>query len=638
MKGWSSFIAAAVLPLAVGCAQYRLPHIDPSGEHLFIYDSPPPACPAPASCVPCVPAPVPVQPAGVAPPPIARTAATPYDDVATILSPYRTVAPVGSQVVLVAGVRIGDGYLRTNRRLEWSIAPCSVGQFLAVGENGLRDLLVGDFNNPRVVTDKFAVGSTSRVPERVGCVNILRGQSWVTVGSAVEGTTQLSLFAPEVVVTNERVKSAVIYWIDAAFGFPPPAITAAGTSRTLTTTVERQTTRCPRAGWIVRYEIACGPAAVFAPAGTPSIDVATNDVGQATAEIVQKEASPGTTQVRIQIFRPADMGSTGGQPLLVKEDGGTLVTWTESSPAMGQTAPATAAPAPAVVGPMLEVTVSGPPSATVGEQATFNVTVANRGQTPTIGLSLKDFFGEGLEHRSGASPISPRALQDLAPGGSLDLKITFRVTRAGQLCHRVEVYTADGGRATKEACVTALPGVGTMPPPGDQPTISPPPTTSPPPTVSPPPAAAAVVSPPGATGGSVERAIPRENAAPSKIAVVVDNLNKIAAGTNQRFQIRVTNRGSLPENDVAVSAQVPAGSRSELGTEGPGGVEPDSTSGGIIRFKPVPNLSPGETITFLVVATTRQAGPFALHAEAVTHRMTQPIAAENTVEVLPSEQ
>ena len=69
---------------------------------------------------------------------------------------------MGSEVVLIAGVCGPDGYLRTNRRLEWSIDPGSVGQFLAVGETGLVDVLLGDFNRPRKITNTFAIGSTLR--------------------------------------------------------------------------------------------------------------------------------------------------------------------------------------------------------------------------------------------------------------------------------------------------------------------------------------------------------------------------------------------------------------------------------------------------------------------------------------------
>ncbi len=72
------------------------------------------------------------------------------------------MAPVGSEVVLQAGVLGPDGYLRTNERVEWSIAPGSAGEILDFNRAGVCDVLVGDFNRPRRVTNTFAIGSTSR--------------------------------------------------------------------------------------------------------------------------------------------------------------------------------------------------------------------------------------------------------------------------------------------------------------------------------------------------------------------------------------------------------------------------------------------------------------------------------------------
>ena len=152
-------------------------------------------------------------------PALLRRPARPADleaPVAVTLRPQRTIAPVGSVVVLVAGVQSGDGYLRTNQRLEWSMAPGSVGQFLAVQDNGWVDLLLGDFNRPRKVNNTFAIGSTSR--ENV-CLNrgtpagnlcVLRGQGWITVTSCTEGTSHVTVFAPEVVCCDHRMEEAVI--------------------------------------------------------------------------------------------------------------------------------------------------------------------------------------------------------------------------------------------------------------------------------------------------------------------------------------------------------------------------------------------------------------------------------------------
>ncbi len=518
-SGPLSSIAAALCAVVVsGCAEFRLPRIDPSGEHLF-------ATPGAAT-------------------------GRPDDLVAVSLAPQRTVAPVGSQVVLLAGTAAADGYLRTNRRLEWSIAPGSVGQFVSVGQPGWIDPLVGDFNRPRRVTGTFAVGSTSRRQERVGVgpgfaapVCVRPGQGWITVTSPVEGTSHILVVAPEVVAVCGRSQSAVIHWIDAQFGFPPPAINPAGTRHVLTTTVLRQSNQCPQAGWIVRYEIAGGPPAGFAPGGAAAVEVLTNAAGQASTEIFQSQPTPGTNQIRIQVIRPPSAGDPGGERLVVGS-GGTLKTWTAAALSVRQSGPTAAAvgatlaycievcnsgdqpardvtasdelpdgltfvsgtPPPAVSGrrlqwqlgelapgqrrtlqiecraaqagsvahcvevaaaggvranhcttttiflPMLDVQVTGPERATVGGQVTFQIVVTNRSQAAATGLIIKDRFGPGFEHATVPSPIE-RTLGDLGPGQSRTVNVTFRITRAGPLCHTVEIVGAEGVRATPKAAL-----------------------------------------------------------------------------------------------------------------------------------------------------------------------------------------
>ena len=194
--------------VALGCASVPSSGIDPTGERIFVA---PPTSPPPANM------------AGERyfDEPLGQL---PWDDAAVLLQPRETVAAVGSEVVLIAGVCGPDGYLRTNRRLEWSIDPGSVGQFVAVGQTGLVDLLLGDFNRPRKITNTFAIGSTLRSNTRLNrgaCkpedyAYVLRGQGWITLTSAVEGTSNVTVFAPEVYGWDARLKSAMVHWVDAA--------------------------------------------------------------------------------------------------------------------------------------------------------------------------------------------------------------------------------------------------------------------------------------------------------------------------------------------------------------------------------------------------------------------------------------
>lgn len=493
----------AVLALG-GCADCRW-RIDPTGEHLFIQDPPPPArgypaatcppgaapalapMPAPPGTAPVLapaPAPVvaPVPPAGLQPIPIAQPAVappvSPYSDVAAMLSPCSRAAPIGAEVILVAGVRGGDNYLRTNRRLEWWLAPGSVGQFTDIGKNDIEDILVGDFSQPRIISNTSALGDTTRVAERVGQgggVYVARGQGWISLRSPVEGVSHVTVVAPSVVIPAERAKSATIYWYDAQYGFPASVVAAPGAKAALTTTVRKLTNHCPRQGWIVRYEIVGGASAMLVPSGTTMVEMPTDQAGQATVEIVQKAPSPGTTQIRVQLFRPADQC---GPQFLVRE-ACMPVTWAEGAamtrptPAMlpgpATTTPALTAP-PVVTSPptttpppenhptpavpsILDVQVTPRSSAVVGSNATFGIEVTNRGTTTAREVTVQDTFDAGLEHEK-PSPIGVK-LGDMAAGETRRFSVTFRVTRPGRLCQQIEVQAADGGRKALPYCVTA---------------------------------------------------------------------------------------------------------------------------------------------------------------------------------------
>ncbi len=117
----------------------------------------------------------------------------PSDNTQVIVSPCRTIAPVGSEVVLLAGVRGQDEYLRTNERVEWTIESGGAGEFVDVGKGTWTDMMLGDFTRPRKISPTVAITSTSRqylrltreTPEQNDDINVLSGQAWVTVTSEV---------------------------------------------------------------------------------------------------------------------------------------------------------------------------------------------------------------------------------------------------------------------------------------------------------------------------------------------------------------------------------------------------------------------------------------------------------------------
>ncbi|MEK6237829.1 MAG: hypothetical protein N2C14_24225, partial [Planctomycetales bacterium] len=234
------------------------------------------------------------------------------------MSPRKVVAPVGSEVVLAAGIHGCDGLLLPGERVDWLLAQGGVGEFVSQGVGG------GLFSASRKVDNQYVVGETSRRvlllhrgnANPADDVTVLRGQAWVSVTSAVEGTSHVTAFAPGVCAWEHRKDTAQVHWVDAEWAFPPPAVAAAGTRHRFTTTVTRHSNHGPVAGWIVRYEIVGGPAARFAPGGEQAVEVPTDASGQATAEILPSSSEGGTTAIRIQVIRPADAAGGGERVVL----------------------------------------------------------------------------------------------------------------------------------------------------------------------------------------------------------------------------------------------------------------------------------------------------------------------------------
>ena len=444
--------------IAGGCNSLKTSGIDPTGEHVF-------AAP-PAGAIP--PYPNPYQ----APPP----SPLPRDPVTLILTPSVTAAPVGSEVLLIAGVGSADGYLRCNQRLEWSIAPNSVGQFVDIGKNDFVDVLLGDYNRPRLVNGVFGIGSTASRDEQVKRgppaqaeeIAILPGQGWIKITSPIEGISTVAVTDPKIVNVAERTKTATIYWTDATWRFPPPAINPAGAKHVFTTTVMRQTNQCPSPGWVVKYTITGGPPAGFSPDGASSIEATTDAAGQANAEIFQKSPAHGTNQISIEVIRPAELPGAGGQRMTVGT-GSTMQTWTAAD---------------------IGLKLSGPSMAKKGETLTYRLDVGNPGDLPSKNIVVSNVLPDGLSYLGSNPPaaVGGKQLQwrlgELGPRQRQTIEVNVRAEKEGSMSNCADVMTAAGLKVSDCATTTILaaaPIAGPQPGSGQPPSM---PASTPSPTSS----------------------------------------------------------------------------------------------------------------------------------------------------------
>jgi len=127
------------------------------------------------------------------------------------------------------------------------------------------------------------------------------------------------------------------------------------------------------------------------------------------------------------------------------------------------------------VAKQLEVTMTGPETAKVGDTIQYRIEVKNVGSQTLPQVTMVDTFGSGLRLPNNApSPLMNR-LGDLAPGESKKVGLDFQVVSPGRNCHVLEVGSSNGERETREGCVTAAatPEPDPRPVPGPRPVPTP---------------------------------------------------------------------------------------------------------------------------------------------------------------------
>ncbi len=487
MNRWSKslclplLLIAAGAVLSAGCAQLKLPKIDPTGERIFLphgnytelvppqavpcipepaFTAPPPVPPCPAgevsplaggpscgavpepacgaapSCAAPAPAAAPVQPVRVGP--------HREKQGRLVLAPAIMMAPVGSEVVVLSGLADAAGEYIPRQPIEWSLTPDSVGHFVEAGDEAdcLRPLFReasnkrdGSYAVTRSLTQNRML--TRGTPHATDDVAVTRGQSWVSITSPTEGASHVGVVAPEAEIWDQRRQTSTIYWVDVQWVLPSPAVVLAAQPHTLTTTVRRRSGK-PLAGWIVRYEILDSNVSSLGPNRLAATDAKADDNGLASVELVPANKS-GSTQVRISIVRPSLPNDE--LPPMVVGQGFTSVTWSAPDP---------------------KVTLYGPESAGVGSTVTYRAEISNAGDIVARRVVASATVPANMTFLNSNPPAKILGntlrwdLNDLPPKAMQNLTISCRPEQNASIrfCVRVDSgETVAGQKATAEACV-----------------------------------------------------------------------------------------------------------------------------------------------------------------------------------------
>ena len=334
-----------------------------------------------------------------------------------LLSPQKIVAPVGGEVVLLSGICGDDGYLQVGEPLEWMLTPDSVGTLIQVGDDDPGFLhRLARLKKAEKKDGSFAHGVTSTKRTLItrgnldprDDVQLEKGQTWVTLSSPSEGTSRVTVLAPESECWDHRKATATVYWVDARWQFPNSQTVGADTPVQLSTRVTRSEGRLPARNWKVRYEILEPGLATFAGTdGSTVVEAKVDENGNAIAELIPTPGMAGTTPVDIQVIRPG--GELDNIPTMTLGRGQTYVTWSA---------------------PQLAIEAAGPEVATFNAPVSVAAVVKNAGDQPTKNVRVTMGIPPGVKAASsdGFAQNLPSAIvweiPEIPPKTQLDLLAT----------------------------------------------------------------------------------------------------------------------------------------------------------------------------------------------------------------------
>ncbi len=361
-------------------------------------------------------------------------------DVRIVVNPAEQVVPIGAEVAVVASVCVA-GEMRANQPVSWTLE--GVGQLRGAGGVGGAPAGINPTLWPQATSPNNGQSTTfpntavvTRGSQDPGDdFSIQRGQTWMSLTSQQEGTSIITASAPTLLDPSSGQAVARVHWVDAQWTFPQSTNAGLGATVPLTTTVTQPSTGAPAPGYLVRYEIAGGAAAGFAPDGATVREVQTDASGAATVDLIQTQPAMGTTQVQIQIIRdiPQPVTPNAAQPAsprVVLGRSALTVNWTSD----------------------VTINLSGPSQVSAGADADFAIDVANPGEQTIAGTRVTMNLPQGWTI-VGTDPVAMQSgnqfsfdLGDLAPNATENMVIRYKVgaNRAAELC--AELTSTSGAR------------------------------------------------------------------------------------------------------------------------------------------------------------------------------------------------
>lgn len=101
--------------------------------------------------------------------------------------------------------------------------------------------------------------------------------------------------------------------------------------------------------------------------------------------------------------------------------------------------------------PVLAIEKTGPKTALINSDVTYNIVVKNTGSAVARNVVVTDPVPEGYTGQAATINVG-----DLAPGQSKNLSVTFKATKRGEVCNVATANSSNAGKVSDDACTVIL--------------------------------------------------------------------------------------------------------------------------------------------------------------------------------------
>jgi len=278
----------------------------------------------------------------------------------------------------------------------------------------------------------------------------------------------------------------------------------------------------------------------------------------------------------------------------------------------------------AITAPRLDVSMTGPQTAEVGKQVEFQITVRNSSNVNLTNVVLSDRFDVGLQHvdrfktRSAPDIREIRlSIPQLAAGQTVKQPLTFYVSKAGELCHLVDVATSDGQHVQARKCLTAVAQPADIPKPN-------------------PPQQPVIPDPEPSNRNPDEPANPATPVRGQLDLKISDFSDPAKVGSTVKYVVTLKNDRTTTDQRIGLKLQLSTNLQLQKITQDKSTDQPKlSSDGRTISMPEIKEMLPGETLSYEVEVKAIQFGPAMIRVEATSTRTETPVEASEKTTISP---